>query len=301
MFSLTPPPSEFDEVDRGQLLGCSPSLSSFTYPSPAPSHSGRGSLSEPAHPSQDGMPPFPDLHQSHSHELFFGDHPGPSFMPGPTLPEQVAQFQPPSQAYGLFPPNSWIALSYQAAVSSYAPPPSSIYPALERPCSGIFRCLHSASKHTIASWAVSLFFALGAEREMQHWVEIAEPGAPTGDEQPWNWAGECINSATRAWVQTKQLGGAHIQAAPLVPLSAEVATYASTTTDTRSISSAGSMAVRSRTRPRSADAAMVFSPVDSAARKTERGMKQSTIRESNANGKVLTVKRVDVSLAAWIT
>ncbi|KIX04239.1 uncharacterized protein Z518_07793 [Rhinocladiella mackenziei CBS 650.93] len=40
IFSMTPPPSEFDEFDKGGLLTCSPSLPGFTYPSPAPSSRG---------------------------------------------------------------------------------------------------------------------------------------------------------------------------------------------------------------------------------------------------------------------
>ncbi|KAK5420304.1 hypothetical protein LTR06_001776 [Exophiala xenobiotica] len=35
IFSITPPPSDFDEFDQSGLLTCSPSLVGFTYPSPA--------------------------------------------------------------------------------------------------------------------------------------------------------------------------------------------------------------------------------------------------------------------------
>ncbi|KAJ9623342.1 hypothetical protein H2204_011248 [Knufia peltigerae] len=37
IFSITPPPSEFDEFDKSGLLTCSPSHPVFTYPSPTPS------------------------------------------------------------------------------------------------------------------------------------------------------------------------------------------------------------------------------------------------------------------------
>ncbi|ETI20484.1 hypothetical protein G647_08521 [Cladophialophora carrionii CBS 160.54] len=40
IFSMTPPPSEFDEFDKSALLTCSPSLPGLCYPSPAPSSRG---------------------------------------------------------------------------------------------------------------------------------------------------------------------------------------------------------------------------------------------------------------------
>ncbi|KIW58976.1 hypothetical protein PV05_03464 [Exophiala xenobiotica] len=70
IFSITPPPSDFDEFDQSGLLTCSPSLVGFTYPSPAPS-----SRDHASSVSSDSLFMLPGLsamsgeHRSHSHDL----------------------------------------------------------------------------------------------------------------------------------------------------------------------------------------------------------------------------------------
>ena len=134
MFTLTPPPSEFDEVDKNALLTCSPSLTGFTYPSPAPSHSGHGSSSDSLNICQDDMS-FSDSQRASSHDIFFGDSSTASFLPISTVPEQdMAQFTATTNAYPIFQQTSWLPFSsytHQTPISSYEQPSTSVYPAFE--------------------------------------------------------------------------------------------------------------------------------------------------------------------------
>lgn len=104
MFTLTPPPSEFDEVDKRALLTCSPSLSGLCYPSPAPSHdASRGSVSSDSlNLAQDDMS-FSDRQQNLPQELFFGEASDASFLPISSLPEQdMALFTTSTAGYPSF-------------------------------------------------------------------------------------------------------------------------------------------------------------------------------------------------------
>src|ERR1700742_3251765 len=66
VFSMTPPPSEFDEFDKSALLTCSPSLPGLCYPSPAPSSRGHN----PSVSSESiYMLPSMSLSDSQSHDL----------------------------------------------------------------------------------------------------------------------------------------------------------------------------------------------------------------------------------------
>ena len=134
MFTLTPPPSEFDEVDKNTLLTCSPSLTGFTYPSPAPSHSGHGSSSDSVNISQDDMS-FSENQRAGSHDIFFGEPSAASFLPISSLSEQeMAQYTATTNAYPLFQHTSWLPFSpylHQTPMSSYDQPSTSAYPAFE--------------------------------------------------------------------------------------------------------------------------------------------------------------------------
>jgi hypothetical protein len=128
MFSLTPPPSEFDEVDKHALLTCSPPLTGFVYPSPAPSHSPRPLKALPSdslslsHEDLTELPPFDDgpIQLPTSNDMFysFGGS-DTSFLPVSNMPEQDM----PPYSSATYPPvstqGSWMPFS------SY-PPPSSI-------------------------------------------------------------------------------------------------------------------------------------------------------------------------------
>ncbi|KIV83199.1 hypothetical protein PV11_05249 [Exophiala sideris] len=90
IFSITPPPSEFDEFDKtGLLTCCSPSIPAFTYPSPAPS----SSHGHTASVSSDSLFMLPGISMSEpqSHDLqhlsSFDDNPSDSasFFPVPTV------------------------------------------------------------------------------------------------------------------------------------------------------------------------------------------------------------------------
>ena len=117
MFTLTPPPSEFDEVDKTALLACSPSLSGLCYPSPAPSNgAGQSFSSDSISLSHDDMT-FADR-QPHAHQdLYFSEPSETSFMP--TLAEQdMAQFTTShTGAYPLF-QSQWLPYS-----TTYPQPP----------------------------------------------------------------------------------------------------------------------------------------------------------------------------------
>ena len=66
IFSMTPPPSEFDEFDKTTLLTCSPPVPGFCYPSPAPSARGHN----PSVSSESiYMLPSMSLSDNQSHDL----------------------------------------------------------------------------------------------------------------------------------------------------------------------------------------------------------------------------------------
>ena len=127
--TLTPPPSEFDEVDKNSLLTCSPSLTGFTYPSPAPSHSGQDSINL----SSEDMS-FSNSQRTEPHDLFFGEHSAASFLPISSVPEhEMAHFTATTNAYPLFQQTSWLPFSSYAhhLPTSYDQQSTSTYPAFE--------------------------------------------------------------------------------------------------------------------------------------------------------------------------
>lgn len=138
MFSLTPPPSEFDELDKNALLTCSPSLSGFCYPSPASSHSPH----HHTHLSSDSLSlihdDISDLSYSesqpsdHGRDMFFpyGTSEN-SFLPVSTMSEQD---MPPFTS-STYPPVSqqtaWIPYStyaQQSSIPSFDSDSTSQYP-----------------------------------------------------------------------------------------------------------------------------------------------------------------------------
>ena len=119
MFTLTPPPSEFDEVDKNTLLTCSPSLSGLCYPSPAPSNGASHSLSSDSIKiSHDDMS-FSDRQPHAPQDLFFGEPSESSFAPLSSMEEQdMAHFSTSSTAtYPLF-QSQWLPYT-----TSYPQPP----------------------------------------------------------------------------------------------------------------------------------------------------------------------------------
>ena len=118
MFTLTPPPSEFDEVDKNVLLTCSPSLSGLCYPSPAPSNGVRRSFSSDSiNISQDDMT-FSDRQQQAPQDLFFGEPSESPFAPMSMAEQDMAHFSTSStSAYPLF-QSQWLPYT-----TSYPQPP----------------------------------------------------------------------------------------------------------------------------------------------------------------------------------
>lgn len=138
MFTLTPPPSEFDEIDKS-LLTCSPPFSGFTYPSPAPSlsknHSSSGT-SDSFSLCQEDMS-FVDTQHQPQPDLFFGASVDSSFAPISTLTEEPEMAQYTSSgasSYPLYQQNQWLQYStypQQPSVTSYDHPPTTTYPPFE--------------------------------------------------------------------------------------------------------------------------------------------------------------------------
>jgi hypothetical protein len=141
MFSLTPPPSEFDEVDKSNLLTCSPNLSGFCYPSPASSHSPRHqtSLSSDSlslsHDDISDLSSYPDCHPSDPGSDMFYSYSSaePTFLPlASSMP--VEQDMPPFTNSN-YPPvsqqSAWIPYStypQQPSISTYDSNTTSTYP-----------------------------------------------------------------------------------------------------------------------------------------------------------------------------
>ena len=135
MFTLTPPPSEFDEIDKS-LLTCSPPFSGFTYPSPAPSltknHSSSGT-SDSFDLCQEDMS-FVDTQPLPS-DLFFGDAAHTTLEPLSTLSEsEMAHYTTSASSYPLYQQNQWMQYStypQQPSINSYEHPSASTYPPFE--------------------------------------------------------------------------------------------------------------------------------------------------------------------------
>lgn len=138
MFSLTPPPSEFDELDKSALLTCSPPLSGFCYPSPAPSHSPHHHNALSSDSLSLAHDEIPDLsysesqHSDQASDMFYSYNSSDTpFLPVSTMPEQDM----PPFTTSTYPPVSqqtaWIPYStypQQPSVSSYDSSSASQYP-----------------------------------------------------------------------------------------------------------------------------------------------------------------------------
>lgn len=139
MFSLTPPPSELDEFEKGILLTttCSPApLSGVCYPSPTPSYrTPRASITSDAIfvPPED-MPFSETLHDAQdSSDMFFADPSDSSFYSLSSISSQdMANYQS-SSAYTAFQqPQQWLpyaAFTHQPAMLAHPQP--HLYPAFD--------------------------------------------------------------------------------------------------------------------------------------------------------------------------
>ncbi|KAH0833706.1 hypothetical protein AYO21_04453 [Fonsecaea monophora] len=124
IFSMTPPPSEFDEFDKSALLTCSPSLPGLCYPSPAPSSRGHNpSVSSESIYMLPGMS-MSDSQGHDLHPISFDDasSDSASFFPIPpvTDPALTAGFNTstsasssslPPNTYAMYEQNQWFPYS----------------------------------------------------------------------------------------------------------------------------------------------------------------------------------------------
>lgn len=139
MFSLTPPPSEFDEFDKNALLTCSPTINEYSYPSPAPSQSpqphqlSRGLSLTHADLSIN----FVDSEQPEHTDMFYSyGNSEARFLPMSTMPEQeMPTFNTTSSYPNVSQPSAWLpyATTYpqSTSMSSYDSNTASQYPPFE--------------------------------------------------------------------------------------------------------------------------------------------------------------------------
>jgi hypothetical protein len=122
IFSMTPPPSEFDEFDKTALLTCSPSLPALCYPSPAPSSRGHNpSVSSDSIYMLPSMSLSADPQPHDLHSISFDDTAvdSPSFFPvPPTDPALTTHFHhaaspgpAPGNPYTMYEQNQWFPYS----------------------------------------------------------------------------------------------------------------------------------------------------------------------------------------------
>jgi len=136
MFSVTPPPSEFDEFDKtttATLLTCrSPPLSGLCYPSPTPSHRAHApSVSSESIYIRRGMS-LSDDRQHESHPVFFEDNSlSPSFFSVASIPDTdpMAQYTT-SAPYQMYDQSGWLSFpTYSENTSAHLLHDSSSTPA----------------------------------------------------------------------------------------------------------------------------------------------------------------------------
>ncbi|OAP54645.1 hypothetical protein AYL99_11093 [Fonsecaea erecta] len=123
IFSMTPPPSEFDEFDKSALLTCSPSLPGLCYPSPAPSSRGHNpSVSSESIYMLPGMSMSDsqghDLHQisfddtsSDSTTSFFPVPPVADFNTSSTSAAATSSSSLTPNSYTMYEQNQWFPYS----------------------------------------------------------------------------------------------------------------------------------------------------------------------------------------------
>lgn len=145
IFSMTPPPSEFDEFDKSALLTCSPTLPGLCYPSPAPSNRGHNpSVSSESIFMLPGMS-MSDSQSHDLHQISFEDtsSDSASFFPVPPVTDPTlasTHFHPTSasssSSYTMYEQNQWFPYSNYSQpgpLLHYDPSSSTSYPPFDHP------------------------------------------------------------------------------------------------------------------------------------------------------------------------
>lgn len=138
IFSITPPPSDIDELDKHALLTCSPTLPGLCYPSPAPS-----SREHATSISSDSLYLLPELSMSdpHSHDLHHmsfdaTSSDSSSFYPLPPVSDpSLSHYTTTSGgSYAMYEQNQWYPYSsypQPAQMLHYGSTNSSQFPTLD--------------------------------------------------------------------------------------------------------------------------------------------------------------------------
>lgn len=139
IFSLTPPPSDIDDLDldKSGLLTCSPRLTGLCYPSPSPSN--RGHASSVSSDSLYLLPELPILdHTQQLTDMAYNtsSSDSSSYYPLPAVSDpSLSQYSTTSGgSYAMYEPNQWYPYSTYSQPSQmlhYDPSASSHYPALD--------------------------------------------------------------------------------------------------------------------------------------------------------------------------
>jgi hypothetical protein len=111
IFSMTPPPSEFDDFDKSILLTCSPSLPGLCYPSPTPSTQGHNPSSESVYMLPSMSMSEPQSHD-HLHSLSFEETTSAdtsSFFPLPPVTDPSLSIA--GDSYAMYEQNQWFPYS----------------------------------------------------------------------------------------------------------------------------------------------------------------------------------------------
>lgn len=140
IFSLTPPPSDIDELDlKSGLLTCSPTLTGLCYPSPTPSH--RGHASSVSSDSLYLLPQLPilDHHTQQLDDMSYNttSSNSSSYYPLPAVSDQSMSHYPTTSGgvYAMYEPNQWYpysTYSQPAQMLHYDASSSSHYPTLDQ-------------------------------------------------------------------------------------------------------------------------------------------------------------------------
>lgn len=138
IFSITPPPSDIDELDKSGLLTCSPTLTGLCYPSPAPSNREHTSSI-----SSDSLFLLPELsildHQTqHLHDMAYNtsSSDSSSYYPLPAVSDpSLSHYTTTSGgSYAMYEQSQWYpysTYSQPAQMLPYDPSNSSQFPSLD--------------------------------------------------------------------------------------------------------------------------------------------------------------------------